>query len=448
MNKITATVGLVALGAASIQAQNLAPAAGSQEATKPWSISATLRGFYDDNYLTAPSHAERDSLGFEISPSASLNLIRDQTALGLNYVYSGRWYEDRDSNDEDAWDHAHMLNGKLSHAFTPRFKIDLSDSFVIAQEPELLVGENGVLTDSGLRSEGDNMRNHALVSFSAGITENLTAVLGYGNQWYDYEEDGFVNSRSATLDRMEHLASLNLRAVVLPKTVVVGGYQYEVVDYDSDDALGHPFFPAFQYDAQERNTTSHYLYAGVDQGISPTLNASLRAGAQYTEYTDLDYAQEIARFSGTELEEDNWSPYVDGNLTWLYQPGSYAQLGVRHQRAQTDISFVPAADGIGLLPNMDAQSTAIYGSVSHRLWGALIGSAIASFQHNQYDIQGQDNPSENFFMAGLNLTYELNRFVALEAGYNFDWLDSEVYEDDDNRSYKRNRVYVGVRGTY
>jgi len=91
MNKITTSAGLVVLAAASVQAQNLSPAAGSQEATKPWSISATLRGFYDDNYATAPDPAKRDSFGFEVSPSASLNLIRDQTALGLNYVYSMRW---------------------------------------------------------------------------------------------------------------------------------------------------------------------------------------------------------------------------------------------------------------------------------------------------------------------------------------------------------------------
>ena len=100
MNKITATAGLVAIGAASVQAQIYAPEAGSQEATKPWTVSAVLRGFYDDNYTTSPSHLERDSWGFEVSPSAALNLIRDQTALGLSYVYSARWYEDR---DDDSW---------------------------------------------------------------------------------------------------------------------------------------------------------------------------------------------------------------------------------------------------------------------------------------------------------------------------------------------------------
>ena len=51
MKKIIASVGLVAAGAASVQAQ-YAPGLTSQEMTKPWSLSASLRGFYDDNYLT------------------------------------------------------------------------------------------------------------------------------------------------------------------------------------------------------------------------------------------------------------------------------------------------------------------------------------------------------------------------------------------------------------
>ena len=88
--------------------------------------------------------------------------------------------------------------------------------------------------------------------------------------------------------------------------------------------------------------------------------------------------------------------------------------------------------------------------LNHRIFGALSAAAIASYQHNEYDNEGFDSFGEDYFMAGINLTYDLNRYLALEAGYNYDWLDSEV--DDapgpDSRSYKRNRVYVGVRGTY
>lgn len=447
MNKITTTAGIVALGAASIQAAVFAPPTGSQEATKPWSISASLRGFYDDNYSTSPKHLERDSVGFEVAPSASLNLVRDQTALGLSYAYSMRWYEDRDDAGMSSADHAHQVNGKLSHAFTPRFKLDLSDSFVYAQEPTLIEREGGIITGF-LRGDGDVVRNHALGSFSAGLTENLTAVLGYGNEYYDYDDEG-LNSRSALLDRMEHLASLNLRAVVMPRTVVVGGYQYEVVDYRSNDLIGRDVLPPFgtpelAYDPEERNSNSHYIYAGVDQGISPTLNASLRGGVQLTKYDDLDQVKIV----NPDLDDDRLSPYVDANATWLYMPGSYAQLGVRHQRAQSDVGFIPT--GAGLSPNLDSESTSIYGSVSHRIFGAFVASAIASYQHSNYDVERGDEFSDNYFLAGINLTYEINKFLALEAGYNFDHLDSELDEDaaQDFRSFKRNRVYVGVRGTY
>ena len=69
MNKITTTAGLVVLGAASfqtaVQAQMTAPGEN-----KPWSISAVLRGFYDDNYTTSSSDLRRDSFGIEVDGSS------------------------------------------------------------------------------------------------------------------------------------------------------------------------------------------------------------------------------------------------------------------------------------------------------------------------------------------------------------------------------------------
>lgn len=434
MNKIKMTAGLFALSAVGVQAAVYAPEAGSPQATKPWSISATLRGFYDDNYSTSSREIERDSFGFEVSPSASLNLIRDQTAIGLSYVYSMRWYEDRDDQGLPSADHAHQLNAKLSHAFTPRYKLDLSDSFVVAQEPSLF-DDPGTPNATFLRSDGDNIRNTVLGSFSIGLTETTTIVLGYSNQYYDYDEEG-QNSRSAFLDRVEHLGSINVRQVVLPKTVLVGGYQYEVVDYNSSDDIG---FAPITYSPDERDSTAHYFYLGVDQGITPTLNASLRAGAQFTEY---DFESALL----DNLDEDRWSPYIDANATWLYRAGSYAQLGVRHQRAQTDVGFVPGPGG--LVPNLDAESTTVYGSVNHRIWGGFVASFIGQYQRSTYETDVAADFSDDYFMAGLNLTYEINRFLAAEVGYNYDRLDSELTGQGQPRSFTRNRVYVGIRGTY
>jgi len=456
MNKITMTAGVFALSAASIHAAVDAMPAGSQQATKPWSISATLRGFYDDNYATAPNNIARDSFGFEISPSASLNIIRDQTSFGLSYVYSYRWFQDRDHLDLPPADQSHQVNAKLSHAFSPRYKLDLSDSFAIGQEPELLSGGQPVAT-TFLRSNGNNVRNFANAAFSAGITENLTAVLAYENEYYDYHEEGdniatgatIPNSRSALLDRVENRGTINLRQVVLPRTVAIAGYQFEKVSYLADEAKSPVGIPVvvggvpgvLLYAPDERDSYSHYFYLGVDQGFTPTLNGSVRVGAQYTEYDNLH----TLRTFFPDIDDDRWSPYVDANITWQYMPQSYAQLGVRHQRGQSDIGF------IGSNPNLDTEATSVYGSINHRFWGRLVGSLIGQYQHSSYDDNISGNTDEDYFMAGVNLTYEINKFLAAEVGYNFDKLDSQIASLQGaglNRSYTRNRVYIGIRGTY
>ena len=96
MKKIVASVGLVALGVSGAYAA-YAPGLSTMETSKALSVTASLRGFYDDNYNTLPSYSHpQDTFGFEISPSVRLNLLpTDQTYLGVRYIYSARYYADR-----------------------------------------------------------------------------------------------------------------------------------------------------------------------------------------------------------------------------------------------------------------------------------------------------------------------------------------------------------------
>jgi len=431
MKKFITTAGIAALGAAGVQGA-WAPGASSTETTKPWSVSATLRGFYDDNYATrgkgdldaTGQSLKRDSYGFEISPSAALNIFRDQTSFGLSYVYSMRYYDDRPDHKAD---HSHQVNGKVSHAFSPRFKLDAYDSFVIAQEPALL--DPNLNTASFIRTEGDNKRNTVGISFTAGITETIESVFSYTGTWYDYDQEG-PGSRSPILDRWEHLLSFNLRRPIFERTVGVIGYQYGIVDYTSKESLalaGAPFISP-----NTRDNNSHYGYLGIDQTFSPTLNASARIGVQYTEYDK----------SGDK--SSNTGPYVDANATWAYTQGSYAQLGVRHNRLQTDVGVLGTA-----FPNQDAEATTVYGSVNHR-FGPFVASLIGQFQHSEYSGGPSDGLADDYFALGINLSYEINKFLAAETGYNYDNLDSELNRAPINafRSYSRNRVYIGIRATY
>ena len=107
MKKIVASVGLAALGASSLQAAPV-PGITAPDAGKPWTISATIRGFYDDNINSAPDHQrlirydssgaevgtyDRDSFGFEVSPEFALAWSMQQTTINLGLLYSLRYYE-------------------------------------------------------------------------------------------------------------------------------------------------------------------------------------------------------------------------------------------------------------------------------------------------------------------------------------------------------------------
>jgi len=162
MKRTITTAGLAALSAAT-----LAPAF-AQEAgisTKPWSVGAAIKGFYDDNFFTFPGIVrgtpgtagfinlpKEDTFGFEVAPSAAYNLRRDQTTLGASYLYSLRYYADRPRPRDDQ---SHQANLKLSHAFSERYSVDVKDSFVVAQEPSVL--DPTISVTAPARSEGDNI---------------------------------------------------------------------------------------------------------------------------------------------------------------------------------------------------------------------------------------------------------------------------------------------------
>jgi hypothetical protein len=93
--------------------------------------------------------------------------------------------------------------------------------------------------------------------------------------------------------------------------------------------------------------------------------------------------------------------------------------------------------------NVGAQSGTIFASVVHRIMPKLFGSIQGQYQNSTYIggyIDGQD---ANFYLVGLNLRYQFTPNFSAEAGYNYDNLNSNVYG-----SYDRNRVYVGITGSY
>ena len=261
------------------------------------------------------------------------------------------------------------------------------------------------------------------------MTDQLSLVLGYSNTLYDFSDTG-PGSLSALLDRMEHLATINLRWQVLPSTVALVGYQFGMADYTGDDhTLIASSVPGVDLLSKERNTYSHYIYVGIDHSFNPQLETSVRIGAQVIDYYNLKVD------THTDV-----SPYADANITYRMTPDSAIQLGVRHSQIATDAAA------------LSQENTTVYGSISYKLLPQLTAAALGQFQYNTFQdgttmlgsADSFKDQTENFWLAGVNLTYEINRFLGVEAGYDYDHLDSDLAF----RSFTRNRVYVGLRATY
>lgn len=445
MKKIAASVGLIALSASALQAADTA-ALSSMQTSKPWSVSASLRGFYDDNINTTKNNKEH-SYGFEVNPSVSVGIAGDQTSASLGYSYSGKFYENRPAGSTDKWDHTHIFDAALQHSFSPRFQVGVKDSFVIGQEPDVLRAANTYSTFQ--RISGDNKRNYGSIVFNAEATRLLGFEVGYANAWYDYADDGagtspdiFGNvnvtspSRSGLLDRMEHTAHIDSRWHFSPQTTGIVGYQYSETVYDADENVQGTVVVAFPPAAgplrtsEDRNNRSHYFYGGVEHSFTPDFSASARIGAQYID------------FYNDPSNENSWSPYAQGSLRYIYAVESSVELGVTHSRSASDL--IGTATGADYVH--DSESTAVYGSVTHRIMPRLYGSLLGTFQYSTFNGGGSqfDDQSDKFYLLGLNLEYRFNQHFSAHTGYNYDRLDSEI----PGRDFSRNRVYVGVTATY
>jgi len=442
MKKFFLSAGLVAAGTASLEAA-YAPDAGS-DASRLWSISGTLRGFYDGNYATAPSSTSRGSYGFEVSPSISINKPLQQTEIGLRYTYGLYYYQDRQELGENPIDQTHQLDFWLDHAFTERWQARFQDSFVVAQEPQLLA--QGAPTADPARVEGNNIANTATIRLNTDWTRLFSTVLTYQNNFYDYQNSGFnTNNNTASLagelNRVGNSIALDFQWHVKPTTTISAGYQYGQVNYTGNELIApggnyvsihQSVTNAFTIPnrfSDSRDNRSHTGYIGLQHNFLANLAFNGNVGVTYTEnYND-------------PQNTTSFGPYANLSLTYTYLPGDYAQLGFVHQRNATDLISVDSKNGSIAL---DQESSLIYGSINHALTPKLLATLIGQIQLSTFNGGTYNNETDTTYSLGLDLTYTFNRHFSAEIGDNFDDLNSDV----PGRNYVRDRVYIGVTATY
>src|SRR3984957_21303484 len=193
MKSFFISAGLVAVGAAGLQsvlADDSASVSIPAPSPKIWSVSASLRGFYDSNYAVNQEVSHKGSYGIELTPSVAIDDSLQQTDLGVRYTYGLYWYQQRQIMGINPFDQSHQLDLWVDHVFDERWHATVSDTFGVGQEPELIGG--GSITASGVpfRVNGDNIGNHFNFALDTQWTREFSTALYYGNDFYDYQNSG------------------------------------------------------------------------------------------------------------------------------------------------------------------------------------------------------------------------------------------------------------------
>lgn len=432
MKKIAVSVGLAAVGTAGLHAA-YTPGLDSMQTSKVWSVSGSLRGFYDSNYNTEPNGPnKRDSFGFEVSPSITANIPLDQTDIGLRYTYGLYYYQDREDLNQKPIDQTHQFDFWLDHAFSENWKGTVQDSVVVGQQPQLLDG------GTFLRANGNNLVNTGSIKLDTQWTRLTSTELGYQNTYVNYSNDGgnAVNpSLSGLLDRVENLVWLNFYYEVTPTIKPYIGAQYGQINYTGDEVVALDPVTGKNIVSDNRDSRSYYGYVGVQYNPLANLTFSLQGGVQYVDY----YNPQAGLSSDNELD-----PYANLSATYTYLPGSYVQVGFTQSQNATDI-ITPNANNGRVTQSQD--SSTFYAQLNHQITAKLTANLLGKIQYSTFNGGQYDGDSQTWYNFGAGLSYAINNHLSADVRYDYYNLNSQL-PASVAQNYNRNIVSIGITGTY
>ena len=420
MKKLFVSAGLAAIGAASLHADEYAPDVSAMDASRIWSVSGTLRGFYDSNYTT--SQQPQYSWGFEVSPTISIIVPLQQTELGLRYTYGLYWYQARERQGANPIDQTHSLNLWIDHAFSERWEAKVQDSFNIAQDPSLaLTGQ------FPYRAEGNNINNIGTISLHTEWSALFSSDLSYQNNYTHYEN----NNLGAFLNQLDNSGFLNLNYQYLPDLSFLVGYQIALNQYTANMVTAN--VPAGTYVSDNSDNYQNSLYVGGKYNANRNLDASVQLGVTYVDYYNLP--------SFSTQTDTQWAPYAQLALTYTYLPGCYAQVGFTESVGTSD---TPNPSSVNNSITLSQETSVLYGTINHQITPYLTASIIGRWQYGIYHGGASDGEGQPWYSLALNLSYKINMYLSAEAGYNYDYVANTTALP----GYRRNVTYLGITATY
>lgn len=349
----------------------------------PFQISAYGSIGYDDNIFT--THSDRQGSGFDaqgLELATHIGNERTQLDADLQAGFIDYWNRAGGSLDPDI-----ALNLNFYHQVNPRLVIGISSSTVYLGQPDLSLGVGSV------NSVGNYVYTSNISSLAYQWTHRFSTVTSYTINALYYQDSAV----GTTQNRLEHIFAQQFRLLVLPAITAVLEYRFAYEQYISTN------FDSY----------SNFALTGADFVLGPRLLFTFRAGAEFR--TEL--------FPGSE---DQTYPYFESTLGYAYQPTSYIQWYNRFGLEQSDLTI----GGVKKVYRTGIR-------VLHSFGKNLKLTAGAYYSYNRYDQPFSFD--ENDLDISVGAKYQITRALALQAGYTFTRVFTEVTTLD----YYRNRVFFG-----
>jgi hypothetical protein len=375
------------------------------DTSRRWAVNAGFSAEFDDNINTTASNRQ-SGVREGVTAGVQANVPLEQTFFRMRYNYGASYApQQRGSNV----DQSHSFDGLLSHTFSPRLVVNLSDTLRRGIEPDAVDVTSA--QNIQLQQRGDYLFDTLSADGNYNLSRRLTGTVRGGWEVWQYD----VSAIASNNDRTGYHGAFELSYELTPRTFAGLGYEYSVSDYSSPGSNSL------------RNSTSHNAYAMFSHVFNPQLSANVQAGAERREFSD-----------GTDM-----APSISSALNYNYSRDATATLGFRYSITATEVDAFRSTDAATAFVQAGYRFTQRLNASAHGLYslatfGNPLPGAFAGVKGNAIPKQEQDAA------AGLSLTYQFTRWFSGVLNYDFDW----VHSDDKARSFDRDRVGLLMNLSY
>jgi hypothetical protein len=401
-----------------------------QEGTKPFTATVAIREGYDSNPLTQSYQLSQDidsSTYTSIQPSLGYNYIGMQADAALRYDFSGTYYPS--INQQYDIQYAQTFVGRYTYAVDPRTSFTLANNFVYTEQPLV---QQFVLAGVSPTFNTSTINNLATAQADYRVTDRLSMITRYNNTLI------YQGGTSGSGNYMNNGAFQQFRLDFTPETVGTFSFDYQLFDYDNDNTY--------------RDNQQASFSIGADHTFLPELFFSGRVGIQLNDNFGLADNGDIisAGGMGSGEQEIGATPFASISSTWSYEQQSFVSAGFSMQVQQSDLNTASDSEAYTINLSWDHQFTDKFSIIQ----SFFINLAVFTPQMSQAETQGlglayQGSGQQTTVTYQCKFAYQFFPYLSAEAGWSYTSFGS--YFDLNNgqgRSYTRNQVYLGVRGTY